>query len=166
MESLILDKKQLIQKINRIAIEIYEHNFQEPAIVVAGIAANGFVFATMLCEELAKIATSSDITLVKLTLDKSANTLTPIITDVPLDNMANKVIILVDDVMNTGRVLAYALQPLLTIPTKKIQTAVMIDRSHQNYPIVADFVGYSLATTFKEHVEVCFEENRFGAFLH
>ena len=166
MESLILDKKQLIQKIIRIAIEIYEHNFQEPEIAVAGIAPNGYVFASMLQQELARISHGSNVTIVKIELDKSASTQTPITTDTPLEALANKVIVLVDDVLNTGRVLAYALQPFLNIRTKKIQTAVMVDRSHQHYPIVADFVGYSLATTFKEHVEVSFDEHRFGAFLH
>ncbi len=166
MESLILDKKQLIQKINRIAIEIYEHNFQEPEIVIAGIAPNGYVFASMLQQELARIAQGTNVSLVKIELDKGATTQTSIATDAPLETLAHKVIVLVDDVLNTGRVLAYALQPFLSIYTKKIQTAVMIDRSHQHYPIVADFVGYSLATTFKEHVEVSFDEHRFGAFLH
>lgn len=166
MESLILDRKQLLQKINRIAIEIYEHNFQEPEIVIAGIASNGYIFAGLVRNELERIATNCTVSLIQIELDKSAQTQTAIASDLPLNECANKVIILVDDVLNTGRVLAYALQPFLTIPTKKIQTAVMIDRSHQHYPIMADFVGYSLATTFKEHVEVCFEDNRYGVFLH
>ena len=166
MESLILDKKQLIQKVNRMAIEIYEQNFQESEIVVAGIAPNGYNLATLLVEELKRIATGINVLLVKITLEKTAPHLSPIHTDIPLQDLSHKVIVLTDDVMNTGRVLAYALQTLLTIPSKKIQTAVMVDRSHQHYPIVANFVGYSLATTFKEHVEVSFEESRFGAYLH
>lgn len=166
MESLILDKKQLIQKVNRMAIEIYEQNFQESDIVIAGIAPNGYTLAGLLVEELTRIAATIKVSLVKISLEKSAPHLSPIHTDIPLTDLSNKVIILADDVMNTGRVLAYALQPLLTIASKKIQTAVMIDRSHQHYPIVANYVGYSLATTFKEHVEVSFEESRFGAYLH
>ncbi|TAH23984.1 MAG: phosphoribosyltransferase [Cytophagales bacterium] len=165
MDSLILDKKQLIQKINRIAIEIYEQNFQETDIVVAGIVSNGYLFAMMICEELSKIAPNISLKLVKVNLDKSLNIQSEIQLDQPIESLTNKTIILVDDVVNTGRVLAYALQPFLSIPTKKIQTAVMIDRSHQHYPIVADYVGYSLATTFKEHVEVSFDEKRFGVYL-
>lgn len=166
METLILDGKQLMQKINRIAIEIYEQNFQESSIVLAGIANNGFVLANWIYQDLLKIAPNISVMLVELNLDKSATIQTPIYLSTPSEELSNKVIVLVDDVLNTGRVLAYVLEPFLKIPTKKIQTAVMIDRSHQNYPIVADYVGYTLATTFREHVEVSFRPDKLGVYLH
>jgi pyrimidine operon attenuation protein/uracil phosphoribosyltransferase len=166
METLILDGKQLIQKINRIAIEIYEQNFQEHALVLAGISENGYTMASLIKRELLQIAPSLDVLLIEVKLDKSANIQTNIELSESSEKITNQVIVLVDDVLNTGRVLAYALKPFLMIPTKKIQTAVMIDRSHQSYPIVADYIGYSLATTFKEHVEVSFEQSKMGVFLH
>ena len=81
----------------------------------------------------------------------------------PLDN---RVIILADDVLNTGKTLAYSLKPFLSIPIKKLQVAVLVDRSHHRFPISADFVGYSLSTTINEHIHVELEdEASFGVYL-
>src|SRR5690349_4340422 len=107
-QSRILDKEQIRQKIKRIAFEIYEHNFEETELVIVGIAPNGYVFAELLHQELCKISPFS-LSLHRLQLDKTAPakqslTLTP-----ETGNLQNKVIILVDDVLNTGRTLAYSL---------------------------------------------------------
>jgi pyrimidine operon attenuation protein/uracil phosphoribosyltransferase len=72
----------------------------------------------------------------------------------------------VDDVLNTGRTLMHSLKPLLAIEVKKIQIAVMVDRSHRAFPVAAGYVGYSLSTTIQEHIEVVLEEGeRFGVYL-
>ena len=66
----------------------------------------------------------------------------------------NKVIIVVDDVLNTGRTFSYSLAPFLSIPVKKLQVAVLIYRNYRKFPIAADYKGYELSTTIAEHVEV------------
>ncbi len=66
----------------------------------------------------------------------------------------SKVVIMADDVLNTGRTLAFALQPFLQFRLKKLQVAVIVDRNHRHFPVSADYVGYALSTTFNEHVEV------------
>ena len=68
-------------------------------------------------------------------------------------------IILVDDVLNSGRTLAYGLGVFLNIPLKKLRSVVLIDRSHKNFPVATDFVGLELSTVLKEHVEVVLDEN-------
>ena len=164
-KSLILDSKQLQQKIKRIAFEIYERNFKEEKIVLAGIEQNGYKFAQLLQLEINKISGIQTI-LLKITLNKSTQVQTEIFLDQDIQNFTNSTIVLTDDVLNTGKVLAFSLQPFLSIETKKIQTAVIVDRSHQSFPIVADYVGYSLATTIKEHIEVSLETDNFGVYLH
>jgi pyrimidine operon attenuation protein / uracil phosphoribosyltransferase len=54
----------------------------------------------------------------------------------------------------------------LTIPLKKLQTAVIVNRSHTNFPVSPDYIGYSISTTLKEHIDVVFEEEKFGVYIH
>ena len=63
-------------------------------------------------------------------------------------------IVLIDDVANSGRTMLYALKPFLQYLPKKIQTAVLVDRRHKSFPLSVDFVGYSLSTTLQDMVMV------------
>jgi pyrimidine operon attenuation protein / uracil phosphoribosyltransferase len=148
----ILSAHQTGQKIRRIAFEIYEQNFEEKGIIIAGIAGEGFAFAKRLTAALTEIS-PLDIQLIELRFDKNIHQQSPILFDREL-NVENQVVIVADDVLNTGRTLAFALEPFLKVPMKKVQVAVIVDRSHHKFPIHAHYVGYSLSTTLTEHVEV------------
>ncbi len=148
----ILSAHQTSQKIRRIAFEIYEQNFEEKGIIIAGIAGEGFAFAKRLTAELTEIS-PLDVRLIELRFDKNIHQQSPILFDREL-NVENQVVIVADDVLNTGRTLAFALEPFLKVPMKKVQVAVIVDRSHHKFPIHAHYVGYSLSTTLTEHVEV------------
>ncbi len=163
--NIILNKKETLQKIRRIAYEVYERNYQEKEIVVAGIYDKGYFFAELLVKELKQLC-PFEIKLVKITLDKSAKKQCDVALDVDLNSLKDKVVIVTDDVLNTGRTLVYSLQPFLTIPLKKLQTAVVVNRSHNNFPVSPDYIGYSLATTLKEHIDVVFDEEKFGVYMH
>lgn len=151
--SLILDSVQVNQKVRRMAYEIYEHNFNEKTIVIAGIAGQGYVLAQSLIREIESISPIKTI-LVKLTLDKSAPQQSDVTLDCNIKDLQKKCIILVDDVLNTGRTFAYGLKPFLSIEVKKIETAVLVNRSHTLFPIYPQYTGYELATTIRDHVEV------------
>ena len=148
----ILSPLQTGQKIRRIAFEIYEHNFEETSIIIAGIAGEGFAFAKRLAAELADIS-PLNVQLIELRFDKHVHFQSPILFDKEVE-VENQVIIIADDVLNTGRTLAFALEPFLKVRMKKVQVAVVVDRSHHMFPIHADYVGYALSTTLTEHVEV------------
>ena len=77
----------------------------------------------------------------------------------------NKNIVIVDDVLNTGKTLIYAVKFFLKIPVRKIQTAVIINRNHKKFPIKADFKGISLSTSIKEHVDVILDGSKKGIYL-
>ena len=151
--SLILDSVQVKQKIRRMAYEIYEHNFDEKVIVIAGIDGQGYILARLLIKEVESISPLKTI-LVKVTLDKSAPQQSDVTLDNNLKDLRKKCIILVDDVLNTGRTFAYGLKPFLNIEVKKIETAVLVNRSHPLFPIYPQYTGYELATTIRDHVEV------------
>jgi pyrimidine operon attenuation protein/uracil phosphoribosyltransferase len=94
------------------------------------------------------------ITLVKISLDKAIPQQSEVTLDCELKVLKKRCIILVDDVLNTGRTFAYGLKPFLNIEVKKIEIAVLVNRSHTLFPIYPQYTGYELATTLKEHVEV------------
>lgn len=149
---LILDKTQIIQKINRIAYQILEDNLDEKEVVLAGIWERGYKFALRLKAVLTEIA-DFKVTLLRVDLEKMNSKLVAK-TDLPESEWKGKVIILVDDVLNSGKTLAYGLGVFLNTPHKKIRTVVLVDRSHKIFPVATDFVGLQMATILKEHVDV------------
>ena len=153
---LILNKKQIQQRIDRMAYQILEDNLGEEELIMAGIVDKGFVIAQRLKTVLESIS-EIKVTLMKIEINKDISHLEAK-TDLDLDLVANKVVILVDDVVNSGRALAYGLGVFLDIPLKKLRTLVLIDRSHRNFPVSPDFTGLELATILKEHVDVILDE--------
>jgi pyrimidine operon attenuation protein/uracil phosphoribosyltransferase len=152
-KNLILDAAQVKQKIRRMAFEIYENNFKEKNLVLAGIDGQGYVLAGLLAKEVEAVA-ELEVSLVKVTLDKLAPQQGEVTLDCDIKAVKKKCIIVVDDVLNTGRTLAYGLKPFLDTEVKKIETAVLVNRSHTLFPIYPQYTGYELSTTIKDHVVV------------
>lgn len=152
-KTLILNSKQIQQKINRIAYEIYENNYDEKEIIIAGIANNGFILAKHIDKVLQNISPIKT-KLIEIAIDKKNPLSTEIKIALTEKELQNKVIILVDDVLNSGRTLIFGAKPFLTSPVKRLTTVVLVDRGHNRYPIKADFVGLSLSTTLQEHITV------------
>jgi pyrimidine operon attenuation protein/uracil phosphoribosyltransferase len=153
----VLEQHQIEQKIIRMAWEIYEHNNEETEIVIAGIYSQGYILARRLSEHLNTIS-KLKVELVKLDLNKKD----PLSKEIKINNefdLQNKVVVLVDDVLNTGKTLIYSSQYFLNHKVKKLMTTVLIDRNYRAFPIKADVVGISLSTTMQEHVTVDLGEN-------
>ncbi|RYU94094.1 phosphoribosyltransferase family protein [Emticicia agri] len=166
MSSQLLNSTETFQKIRRIAYQIYEQNFDESEVIIAGINGEGYHFAELLVTELKQIS-SLTVHIAKVSVDKQAQSQPDIKIESGVDTFRNKNIVLCDDVLNTGRTLAYSLRPFLSIPLKKIQVAVIVDRNHPMYPIAADYVGYSLSTTLNEHIQVILsDEAKKGVYLY
>ena len=162
----ILDHKTIVQKIKRLSIEILENNYDAAEIIIAGINNNGMIFAELLLQELQKMDSAKLFTLSNIRL----NPANPIASEVSisLDNayLKNKVIIIVDDVGNTGRTLFFACKPLFNVLPKKIETVVLVDRTHKSFPIKINYFGLSLSTTLKENIKVQLADNEeFAVYL-
>jgi pyrimidine operon attenuation protein / uracil phosphoribosyltransferase len=154
----VLDTVKVNQKITRIAYEIIENNFKEKTLVIAGIDGQGYVLAKQIAAELGKIS-SVKINLVKVSLDKFSPQQSEVKLDVDNKDIKKKCIVLVDDVLNTGRTLAYGMKPFLNTEVKKIEVAVLVNRSNTLFPITPIYTGYELATTLTDHVEVVLGKN-------
>lgn len=153
----ILDKTQIDQKLNRLAYEIYENNFTEKELLIIGIDGNGYKVANHIGEKLKKISPIK-ITLGNIKLNKDKPWEDEPVINFEEKSFVNKSIIVVDDVLNSGKTLMYAVKLFLNKPVKKINTVILVDRSHTRFPVKADFVGLRLSTTLQEHIEADFSK--------
>ena len=149
----ILSENQIKQKTKRLAIEILESNYGESEIYLIGINNNGLNFAKSLGLYMKR---NSDLTIhyVNLKVNPASPASDEVIMDKDTNDLIGKVLILIDDVANTGRTLFYAFKPLLQFIPKKIEIAVLVDRKHKNFPVSPTYVGMALATTIAENIEV------------
>jgi pyrimidine operon attenuation protein / uracil phosphoribosyltransferase len=138
------------RKMKRMAYQILENNFGETEFVLAGIRESGTVIARNI-QQLLKEISSVKTELITVTLDKKKPEKVTLSKEIPFDD---KIIILIDDVANSGKTLLYALKPFLNQAPKKIQTLVLVERRHNAFPVKSDYVGLSLATTLQEHIYV------------
>ncbi|MEO8147990.1 MAG: phosphoribosyltransferase family protein [Bacteroidia bacterium] len=159
MPTLLLNKIQIEQRINRIAYQIYEDNFEEKEIIIAGIVKGGYELAQRIKKALEKICTIK-INLIEIKIDKNKQVEQELQLSISNDDLKNKVVILVDDVLNSGKTLTYSMRPFLDANVRKIRTVLLVDRDHKRYPVIADFVGFKLSTTLREHVNVEFTEGK------
>jgi len=151
--SVILSADDIKRKIERIAYEIAEDNYDEQEIILAGIRQKGFVFAQRLEKFLQKL-TATSVILTDIQVKKHHPTESEILMGIDPSSVNKKVVIVCDDVANTGQTLLYAMKPFLDFSPKKIQVAVLVDRRHKLYPVSSDYVGLSLSTNMQEHITV------------
>ena len=147
---LILSKEIAYRKLQRMAYEIAERNILEEQIILAGIKENGKIISKILYSYLKDIF-KGEVTLIEIALDKKDPKNISLSDNINFDQ---KVIIVTDDVANSGRTLLYALEPFLNFYPKKIQTLVLVERSYKEFPVATDYVGLSVSTAFTEKIIV------------
>lgn len=158
----ILTQEVAAKKLQRMVYEILENNANEDMLILAGIRESGSIIARNIQKLLTEISGIST-ELITLNLDKKFPREVGLSKRVEIDN---KVIIVIDDVSNSGKTLLYALKPFLEYHPKKIEILVLVERTHKAFPVKPDYVGLSLATTLQEHIYVDVEgEMVKGAWL-
>jgi len=148
---LVLDNDQIQKKIHRLAFQVYEGFLEENSLIVAGINGNGFELAKVLCEQLEKISPIRCI-LIEIQLDKQNLSAASSSLSISGDQIKNMPVLIVDDVLNTGKTMVYAISAFIREGSSLIRTAVLADRNHKKFPVAADYVGISMATTLQEHL--------------
>jgi pyrimidine operon attenuation protein/uracil phosphoribosyltransferase len=165
MPTQILSKTQTHQKIRRLAYQVYENHFEETELYLVGIESMGLHLAHLLQTYLQEISPLK-VYLEGIKIDKTNPLDAPIVLSKSIETFKNQNIILIDDVLNSGKTMFYALKPFFEIPIKKLQTLVLVNRNYKNFPINPDYVGYSLATTLQSHISVILDnETELGVYL-
>ena len=149
-KNFILSSDTAAKKMQRMAYEILERNMDEPQIIIAGIKDNGLIIAHKIKDFLRDIF-KGEIIVIEITIDKKEPK------DISLSrefNFEGKVVIITDDVANSGKTLLYSLSPFLNFYPKKIQALVLVERSHKEFPVSPDYVGLSVSTAWDERIIV------------
>ena len=156
----VMDEKQLMRTITRIAHEIIERNKGVDDVVLVGIRRRGDPIARMLAEAILRVEGASvpvgslDITFYRDDLTHLSKDPTINRTDIPFD-VNGKTVVLVDDVLYTGRTARAAMDAMMDVGrARRIQLAVLVDRGHRELPIRADFAGKNIPTSQSEFVRV------------
>lgn len=158
---LILNDLQIRQKITRIAYEIYERNYDVKSLTIFGIQKQGYKLAERILDELKDIF-PADFSLIELAPDKKDPTsFNPDLSKYK-EGINGKNVVIVDDVLNSGKTIMYSMQSILAYEPNTLQLAVLINRDHRNFPVYPDYTGLSLSTTIEEHVKL--EINKKGEF--
>lgn len=163
-KSLILNNDDIQKKIARISYQIIENYYDEKEVILVGLSKRGFLFADFIFKKLKEINSKIDFKLLELNINKH-NPNQANISIEPVIDLKNKKIILIDDVLNSGRTLMHAAAYLLNQNISKMNTIVLVDRRHRSYPIKADWVGLTLSTTLQEHIRVNFKKDNILIYL-
>lgn len=152
-----------MDRIRRIAWQLYETHADEQELILAGIVESGFQMAELLAEKL-RVISDLDVKLIRIVVNKKdpVNDSPDFQSDIDLKD---KCVVVVDDVLNSGATLIYGVRYFLDYRVKQIKTAVLVDRNHKSFPVKADFKGMSLSTNLLEHVEVNLESAPYSAVV-
>lgn len=165
-KAIVLDEQAIRRALTRIAHEIIERNKGIDDCVLIGIKTRGIYLAKRLAERIEQIEGTSipvgelDITLYRDDLTVKTDDREPLVkgTDVPF-SVTNQKVILVDDVLFTGRTVRAAMDAVMDLGRPaQIQLAVLVDRGHRELPIRADFVGKNIPTSSTERIVVELKE--------
>ncbi len=156
----VLDASDISRALSRIAHEILERNKGADGVVLLGIPSRGVPLAERIAEHIAAVEATTvpsgslDVTMYRDDLRlKPARTLLP--TQIPDGGIDDKIVVLVDDVLFSGRTIRAALDALNDVGRPRaVQLAVLVDRGHRELPIRADFVGKNLPTSLVQRVRV------------
>lgn len=160
----VLTKEEIARAVTRMSHEILEKNNGSQHLVIIGIRTRGYALAERIAEAINRIdgvmlpVGALDITLYRDDLSVVAEQ--PVIHNTEIDfDIEGKIVVLVDDVLYTGRTIRSALNALIDFGRpRSIQLAILVDRGHRELPIRADYVGKNLPTSQNELVQLKLEE--------
>ncbi len=160
----ILNQRQIEHRLSRMAYEVYEAHYHEQEVILAGIQRKGYELARKIHEILSTIS-SINFKLSKIHFDKRNPVDSHPELDLPLSEVSERSVILIDDVINTGETLFYATKPFQQMKVKQLKVLVLVNRDHTAFPFQPDYTGLSLATTLQERITVKLNEEEEAVYL-
>ena len=163
MKNIILNQNKIKKIVRRLAYQILESNINSTEIILIGIYQNGYNLSKIIFEELKAITKiKTELFFVKI---NKKSPLKNIVFECEKEYLKNKSIVLIDDVLNTGKTLIYCTKSLLDVELNSFKTVVLIDRNHKKFPIKVDYKGISVSTSIADHIELVFEKNNIHALI-
>ena len=163
MKNIILNQNKINKIVRRLAYQILESNINSTEIILIGIQQNGYNLSKIIFEELKTITEiKTELFFVKI---NKKSPLKNIVFECEKEYLKNKSIVLIDDVLNTGKTLIYCTKSLLDVELNSFKTVVLIDRNHKKFPIKVDYKGISVSTSIADHIELIFEKNNIHALI-
>ena len=161
--SIVLEQSEIDRSLKRIAHEIIERNHGLESVILLGIPTRGVTLAQRIGNFLSAIDSPIPVGTLDITMyrdDLRLRPLRPLVaTSIPSEGLEGKDVVLVDDVLFSGRTIRAALDAIGELGRpKSVQLAVLIDRGHRQLPIRADYVGKNIPTNAKESVRVQLRE--------
>ena len=160
----LLASRKVQQMIERMVHEIIERFYGEDEIIIIGIESMGSKLAGRIYSRLIELDYFT-LSYFDLSIEKDKPLQNPITLKPSIPDLKNKRVLLIDDVLNSGRTMIYATQYILQEPVKSLTTLCLVDRIHRRFPIKADIVGISLSTTLQEHIVVNLHKGREAIYL-
>ena len=161
MNTEVLNHNQILRICNRFAFQIIE-NSNDNEILIIGIKSKGYEIAKIVKKQIETLV-NTKVTLKHIKIDKN-NPKDSVKSDLSINDEKNTVF-LIDDVLNTGKTLAYSISYLLDYKFESIKTLVLIDRNHKKYPIKVDYKGISLSTNIDDKIKLLDEKKDLKAVL-
>ena len=152
---IILNHQDIKLKTDRLAYAILEETYSDKQIVFAGIEPRGIILSERLYTIFCNVS-GYQPDMLSISHQTTPEGVISVRFNHPAEMLSGKTIILIDDVLNSGRTMAAALSEIMKYPVKRVKTVVLVDRDHKDFPLKADFVGLSLSTNLKDHVSVEF----------
>jgi pyrimidine operon attenuation protein/uracil phosphoribosyltransferase len=164
MKVQILTNQQVAPILKRIAYQIVESNSVAKEIFLVHIEGQGKALADIIEKELLEI-TNQQIIRTGIKIDKTNPSIETTQLNTALKPKSNAGLVIIDDVLNSGRTMMFAITACIGLGFKQIQIAVLVDRSYKHFPIQANFIGTSLSTTLQEHINVQCRNGKISVYV-
>lgn len=151
--TVVLEHDRIQRKLDRMALQVLEQNPGEKHLVIVGVMPRGAVLAKRI-KKLLDRGPGITTEVLELTLPKDGPLDAPVELKPSGKELDGAAVVLVDDVLMSGRTLMHAAAHLVKHPLKRLTTLVLVDRMHRTFPIRANIVGLTLSTTLQEHISV------------
>ena len=158
----ILNNEQIKRKLERMARQIHEDHYLENELILLGIKGQGVEVSKRLNDILCSIGKmNTKLESIELTKDNPLNS--EVLCSYNPDEIKGKIVIIVDDVLNSGRTMIYSVKHVLDSEPKGVYTATLVDRIHRSFPVRADYCGLSLSTHVDQHISVALNKKTEGS---
>ena len=155
MEKTIIPNQEDIRiKTERLAFQIMEENHEAAGLFLVGILPNGYILARDIIEHIQRNLPDIHCRLISAAPDNKNTPNAQVQFSGNMDETRSGTVILIDDVLNSGKTMAAVLRELLQYAPARVKTAVMVERAYKDFPIKADYLGISVSTNIQDHIEV------------